>query len=62
MLQYVIEFLRVNQTVIVVGVLTGAFNWAAKPRTPEELAAMHPRRAAFHRFMAATFPDPQKAI
>lgn len=46
---------------LAVGILTAAYNWAAKPRTPEELLAMSPRRAAFHRWMAAVFPDPQKA-
>ncbi len=45
-----------------VGVGTAIFNWAAKPRTKEELEAMSPRRAAFHRFMAGVFPDPEKAI
>ncbi len=30
--------------------------------TKEELEAMSPRRAAFHRFMAGVFPDPEKAI
>lgn len=44
------------------GVAFGAFNWIAKPRTALEYAVMSPRRAAFHRFMAATFPDTQKAF
>ncbi len=45
-----------------IGLLTTCFNWLAKPRTAEEYAAMSPRRAAMHRWMAAVFPDPAKAI
>jgi uncharacterized protein YjiS (DUF1127 family) len=53
-----------NQALITIsiGLGTGLFNWAAKPRTVEELNAMSARRAAFHRFMNGVFPDPQKAI
>lgn len=47
---------------LAVGVATGAFNWATKKRSREELEAMSPRRAAFHRFMTGLFPDPQKTI
>lgn len=47
---------------LAVGVVTGAFNWATKKRSREELEAMSPRRAAFHRFMTAAFPDPAKAL
>lgn len=59
-----LEWIAANPTLVTlaVGMGTATFNWATKPRTPEELAAMSPRRAAFHRFMAAAFPDPQKAI
>lgn len=46
-------------TVVITGLIT-VFNYFAKPRTPEELAAMSPRKAAVHRFLNAVFPDPQK--
>lgn len=47
---------------LLVGCAASAFNWVAKPRTAQEYAAMSPRRAAIHRFMAALFPDPAKTI
>lgn len=47
---------------IAVVCLAAAFNFATKPRTPEEMALFSPRVAAFFRFMNAVFPDPEKAL
>jgi hypothetical protein len=49
---------------ILVPVLTGLFNLAFKPRTPEQYAAIakhSPRLAAVLQLMGALFPDPEKA-
>lgn len=58
-----LQFLSDNAAAITLamGIFFSVFNWAAKPRTKEELEAMPARAAAFFRFMAATFPDPHKA-
>jgi hypothetical protein len=59
----IVEHFRRNpeHLAFVVGLLCAVFNWLAKPRTAEELAALPPRLAAFFRFMSAVFPDPAKA-
>lgn len=50
------------QIAIFVAIITAIFNFATKPRTPEQLAKLPPRLAAFLRLMNAVFPDPEKTI
>lgn len=63
MIENALAWLTTHPALLSLGVALGGaiFNWVCKPRTAAEYAAMSPSRAGFFRFMAATFPDPEKA-
>ena len=58
------DFISKNQWVIplIVLIITAFFNYANKPRTPEEFATMNPYWATFIRLTCALGLDPQKVI